>query len=277
MLLAVSATCQTNSNKTYLNRYCKPVPESEAVYYRIIEKSSDQYIIRDYYVSNDSLEMEAYGKQIEPKVIYEGKAVWYHENGRIKKEGVFKEGEEIGMFNFYYKDGLKQKEVLYTDKKMLICQYWTEDGTPSVVNGSGVINTRDDDLYLADHNEVLDSLITMSFSVREDVGDSIYLKAEQAAEYKGGMKKLYEEVAKNLHGKYPAEARRHGVDGRVFIEFIVDKNGLLTEPKVLRGIGYGCDEAALHAMSQLKKWNPAKHKGKPVKSKIVLPVVFKLN
>lgn len=104
--------------------------------------------------------------------------------------------------------------------------------------------------------------------------DEIFLVVEDRPEPKGGMKAFNKYLKKNL--KYPKQARRMGVEGKVFLEFIVDKDGSLTNIKVLKGIGAGCDEEAVRVIRQAPKWNPGKQRGRPVKVRMSIPVIFKL-
>lgn len=90
----------------------------------------------------------------------------------------------------------------------------------------------------------------------------------------GGYDSLYQFFSKEM--KYPRAATRNQVYGRVFVEFVIDKKGVPTEIKSIKGIGYGCDEEAARVIA-LTKWNPGKQRGKPVKVKMVLPVQFKIN
>jgi TonB family protein len=90
-----------------------------------------------------------------------------------------------------------------------------------------------------------------------------------------GKEHLYAFIGKEM--KYPKQARKSGVEGSVYIEFIVNKSGIIENPKVVRGIGAGCDKEALRAFTlYTDKWTLPKHNGKVVKQKIVLPVSFKL-
>jgi len=73
------------------------------------------------------------------------------------------------------------------------------------------------------------------------------------------------------------EARRKGVEGRVFVEFVVEIDGSLSEVKVIRGIGGGCDEEAIRVVMQSDKWVPGKQRGKPVRSRFNLAIIFKLS
>jgi periplasmic protein TonB len=97
---------------------------------------------------------------------------------------------------------------------------------------------------------------------------------QEAATYKGGMEGLYRGMAKVL--RYPADARRWGIEGKVYIEFIIDKEGHVQDARCLKGIGGGCDDEGVRTISQMNKWTPAKVKGKPVIQKMVLPIAFKL-
>jgi protein TonB len=67
-----------------------------------------------------------------------------------------------------------------------------------------------------------------------------------------------------------------GIEGKVFVEFIVDKDGSITEVTVMKGIGSGCDEEAIRVIKAAPKWNPGKQRGQPVKVKLIVPITFKL-
>jgi len=121
-----------------------------------------------------------------------------------------------------------------------------------------------------------DSLLVGAYWVRKSMADTVFQVVEKPANYHGGMERLYRHVNRNLKGKYPLSARREGVEGRVFIQFVVDKTGQMREPRVLKGIGAGCDQAALQSLVSLLPWEPAMHEGRPVKQMFVLPVEFRL-
>ena len=110
--------------------------------------------------------------------------------------------------------------------------------------------------------------------VEEEEPDKIFLVVEQTAAPVGGMAAFYEFVSKNI--RYPAQARRMNISGKVFVEFVVDKDGTLDQFKVIKGIGAGCDEEALRIMQLAPPWEPGKQRGKPVKQRMVLPLYFKL-
>ena len=108
----------------------------------------------------------------------------------------------------------------------------------------------------------------------EEKEEEIFMIVEEKALPKGGMSSFYKYVGANL--KYPTKARKMGIEGRVVIECVVDKDGSLNNFKVVKGIGGGCDEEAIRVLKSSPKWNPAKQRGKAVKYRMYVPIAFKL-
>ena len=104
--------------------------------------------------------------------------------------------------------------------------------------------------------------------------EEIHTRVEQMPQFGSGERELLEYLAKNI--KYPTIARENGIQGTVVIQFVVDKDGSVTEPTVVREVGGGCDEEALRVIKTMPKWIPGKQQGKPVKVRYTLPVKFKL-
>jgi protein TonB len=110
-------------------------------------------------------------------------------------------------------------------------------------------------------------------NLEEDV-DEVFNFVEKQPEPVGGLKAFYKYVSENL--KYPAQARRAGIEGRVILRFIVDKDGTLTDVRCMKGIGAGCDEEAMNVVKNAPIWNPGKQRGKAVRVQMTLPIIFKL-
>ncbi len=104
--------------------------------------------------------------------------------------------------------------------------------------------------------------------------EEIHEFADPEAKYPGGMEALMKDLTENL--VYPDSAINNNIQGKVYIEFVVETTGKLSNIKVLKGIGYGCDQAAIHAVKNLKPWIPAEINGKPIRQRFRLPVIFKL-
>ena len=112
---------------------------------------------------------------------------------------------------------------------------------------------------------------------QQDDGDfdgEIFQVVEEMPQFPGGDAGLLEYIA--THIKYPQIARENGIQGRVFVGFVVEPDGSVSNVKVLRGIGGGCDEESVRVVQSLPKWNPGKHQGKAVRVSYQVPILFKL-
>ncbi len=96
--------------------------------------------------------------------------------------------------------------------------------------------------------------------------DVIFTVVEQQAEFDGGFEAMAKFIAKNM--KYPAQARRMGVEGSVFVSFVVDREGNISDPQVIKGISADCDKEAIRVVKAMPPWKPGKQNGKPVKSRL---------
>ena len=105
--------------------------------------------------------------------------------------------------------------------------------------------------------------------------DTIYNVVEVAPEFPGGMDKMAKYLSENI--KYPEEAKEKGISGRVFISFVIEKDGSVTEVKVMRSVNPIVDNEAVRVVKAMPKWKPGLMKGKPVRVSYVLPINFKLD
>ena len=104
--------------------------------------------------------------------------------------------------------------------------------------------------------------------------DEVFMVAEQMPEFPGGMKELLKFLQNNL--KYPENAMKNNVQGRVIVQFVVEKDGTLTEFKVARSVDPDLDAEALRVLQTMPKWKPGMQRGKIVRVKFTVPVSFKL-
>ena len=104
--------------------------------------------------------------------------------------------------------------------------------------------------------------------------DAIFFVVEVQPEFPGGMDSMYAFIQKNLI--YPEKAKAEGIEGRVFITFTIEKDGSVSNVKILRGIGGGCDEVAKEVVEKMPKWKPGTQRGKPVRVQFNLPIKFEL-
>jgi len=103
----------------------------------------------------------------------------------------------------------------------------------------------------------------------------IFTVVERQPESEGGIKEFRRYIASEI--KYPLQARQAGVEGRVDVQFVVEKDGSLSEVKAIKGIGAGCDEEAVRVLQNAPRFKPGSQNGKPVRVRMVVPITFKLN
>ena len=145
-------------------------------------------------------------------------------------------------------------------------------------------------ITVVDNNEEIESEIDIDANVEEDepiepnfiidipeenIEEELpFIIVENMPTFPGGEKKMMEYVAKNV--KYPQLAKEVGTQGRVFVSFVVEKDGSITNVTILRGIGSGCDEEAMRVVKSMPKWNPGLQCGRAVRVSCNLPINFKL-
>ena len=108
----------------------------------------------------------------------------------------------------------------------------------------------------------------------EEEAEEIFTVVENQPQPIGGYEAFYKYIYDEI--KYPTFALRSNVEGRVFVQFVVEKDGTLTDFVIARGIGAGCDEEALRVLRGAPNWQPGKQRGKPVRVRMILPITFKI-
>ena len=111
----------------------------------------------------------------------------------------------------------------------------------------------------------------------EEEVDKIFQIVEQQAEPSGGIQAFYDYVFGQLDGNYPRQAQRMTIEGVVYVQFVVEKDGSLTDVVAVKGIGGGCDELAVEVVKNSPKWTPGRQRGRAVRSQRVIPIRFVLN
>lgn len=105
--------------------------------------------------------------------------------------------------------------------------------------------------------------------------EEVFEQVDENPEYPGGFEALIKYIGDNL--KYPKEAADAKTEGKVFVKFIIQKDGSVGNVEVLKGIGYGCDEEAMRVVRAMPKWNPGKQNGEPVNVFFTMPFKFLLD
>ena len=140
------------------------------------------------------------------------------------------------------------------------------------INGEVYEIDSDVKIMMQDVHSVVNQIIEKEFpkeELKEELEDNFFVVVEQMPQLRGGLANIQRKV------RYPEEARRMGIEGRVTVQFIVGVDGSIDNPRVIRGIGGGCDEEAIRVI-KTATFNPGMQRGRPVRVQYSLPIVFRL-
>ncbi len=146
-----------------------------------------------------------------------------------------------------------------------------------------VINIVEDDVEVeddieidveADQETVMDDFVPMVEEEVEEVEMEIFTVVESMPQFPGGDAERMKFLQKNI--KYPQMARESGIQGTVYVTFVVEPDGSVSDVRILRGIGGGCDEEAMRVINLMPKWNSGMQRGKPVRVQFNMPIKFTL-
>jgi len=150
---------------------------------------------------------------------------------------------------------------------------------PKVVE---VLTIVDDDTEIEDELEIEDTEaddetvveVAPIVEEEEEEAEEVFFIVEDMPVFPGGELALRKYIAQSI--KYPVIAQENGIQGKVFITFVVDKDGSVTNARVARGVDPSLDKEALRVVNSLPKWKPGKQRGKPVKVSYTVPINFVL-
>ena len=135
--------------------------------------------------------------------------------------------------------------------------------------------TKEEQQELASRGKVDELVISVPANAKdENHADEVFIAVEVNPEYPGGTNAMMKFLADNT--KYPVDAVKDNISGRVICSFVVDKDGSLRDVTVLRGVSPSLDAEAVRVIKSMPKWKPGKQKGQEVKVKFTLPVVFRM-
>ncbi|WP_131538129.1 energy transducer TonB [Pedobacter nototheniae] len=229
----------------------------------------------------------------EPALVYEGTLKKFNDKGILIEKSYFKSGKPIGAASYFYQNGKPKSVILYDASVKIpgvsdhtfskIVQAYDSLGTQMVKDGNGYYKT--EDKFYAEEGNYINSekdgvwkgrvgegtfeeqykngnLIT-GIATLSNGKTNNYKNAEEFPTFPGGIQSFYSYLAREY--KYPKEAVENRVSGRIFISFVVEKDGSLTDIKVRNHMGYGTEQEAIRVLNNCRKWIPAKQHGIPVR------------
>jgi len=140
-----------------------------------------------------------------------------------------------------------------------------------------VIEIVEDEVEIEEELEIEDteSDEDVMIEIEEESDDEFFMVVENMPEFPGGDLGLMKYIQKNV--KYPPIAKEYNITGKVYVSFIVDKSGLVTNVKIVRGVDKNLDAEALRVVKSLPKYKPGKQRGKAVRVMFTIPINFTLN
>ncbi len=137
------------------------------------------------------------------------------------------------------------------------------------------LNAKNENMFgVSDLNGGEKNLSSFDTVVSGNTDTVIFIQVEEPAEFIGGTSALQEFIKNNLH--YPQQAKEAKVEGLVFVSFVVEKDGSLSNVSIIKDIGYDCGQEVVRMIKSMPKWNPAKENGNVVRQQFNLPISFTL-
>ena len=289
----------TDRKIIYLDSLWHKTTKENLQYYRVINgyysPKQDSYLIQDYYKSG-VLEKQGISKSKEGNA-REGEFIFYYENGNKKAISYYTKNQLNGKeIQWYENKKIKQEGDYTADEKKntseyKVNQFWDNNEIQKVIDGNGDYEeTREKffasgkvkDGYKDGLWEGYDKKIGYTFKETYEnkklvSGVSIdknnvlhhYKTVEVRPEAKNGIEDFYKHVAKNF--RMPEV---EGLKGKIYLTFIIDKDGKVIDPKLIQGIGYGADEEALRVLSSYKNFIPGEIRGIKVRCTYSLPITL---
>jgi len=251
----VSAYAEIKSDTVYFNKKWKITVKDSAEYYRLTSLVNEGYLVTNHYM-NGKIQMTGALKKLDPE-IKEGSFEYFSEKGNMTEKGSFVTNKKTGLWFTYYPDGLPWIVDQYKDGKL--------EGERLFNWGNGQLKR--EEIYS-------NGILVSGKCFTEEGKDTSYYEFELMPTYKGGEAKMVEFLQENV--KYPRKARKAGIQGTVYVHFVVNKTGSIEDIRIIRGVDTSLDEAALEVVRKMPAWNPGKQDGVPVSVQYALPIKYKL-
>lgn len=287
-------------SKFYYNQSWELTTQDRAAFVRVcLLDTTNMYFagpVLDLYLSG-----KPQMKGLYSRLAKTGPFVFFYENGNPESEGNFDNDKRMGLWKFYYPNGKIKMEVQFlsdvvnevpthydsTGKKMRRGPEIDLDALSSKFTATeNFVATGDVDFttYPILRHMVRGGQTFLNVKTAPGESETIYeIKTMDGHSDvlpptpNGDIVEMYKFIGSHLH--YPPDARRAGIQGVVHIQYVVEKTGVISQVSVQKGIGGGCDEEAARVVieyAKTVKWNPASRDGKPVRSRMVIPITFEL-
>lgn len=230
-----------------------------------------------------------------------GEEINYYENGNKKSTSFYENKKQSGKFSTWYENGQLKEEGKYNPDKFdtkehyLVETIWDEKGAKMVENGNGqyVSNTKTLQEKGEYKNGMKDGIWTIistgktcnsyvdeykdgefiyGYSIDKNGIKKEYTAIERRPMPKKGLKDFYQYIGS--HFNYTKESMKNKISGRLLLSFVIDKDGKIIDPKIIKGLGFGLDEEAIRVVTSYENWNPGEQRGITVRCLYNLPLTL---
>jgi TonB family protein len=309
LFILIGFTCAFGQEKEFLDKEGNKTQENKAEYYRIATRDKDGRLagtVDEYYLSGELRKTSTYKDGT-----LEGRQVVYYANGQPEQEQNFENGRLTGSVQSWYSNGqskekgwaeIKEKPGQGPYGKMSVYKIesysdstgkiWVDKGNGEYIDYHPQASIRQKGIYTNGykqglwveynsdgrliHSEQFDKGELIEGTRYEEDGSAYkYVVLETMPEYQGGIPGLMNFLIANV--KYPKKSRKQGIEGTVFVNFIVDQTGQVTDINVVKGIGEECDAESMRVVRLMPRWKPGIQRGKAIPVRFTLPIRFKLS
>ncbi len=212
-----------------------------------------------------------------------GESMSWAENGDIQSRGFYKNGKMEGRWTYFHKqDSIASVGSYKDDKRTGEWKYFDEQGRPASTENYGENGKLEGNKFyfdtlgqIADTDVFADGKLVSTTKLVAEGENPARPFVDAMPQYPGGEKALLKFLADNI--KYPVVARNHGIQGRVFASFVIEKDGSMSNVKIVRGLCEPMKNEVFRVLALMPKWNPGMQGEKNVRVRMNLPVMFKLD
>lgn len=291
-----------NDKIIYLDSIWTPTSKGNHKYYKIIKDYHlDKKEYKNYvYYKNDKLKEETTinGKDGGLPI---GEEINYYENGNKEKIVNYINGRPTGKTVCFYENGNIKEEAEYTSnynetgKSYKLNQYWDENKNHLIVDGNGIYSCGNNKDYTETGKykdgfkdgifEGKDFKKNTSYIEKYENGKFIsgtktfadktkteYMEMEKRPFPKKGMQDFYSFIGKNF--SYTKESIKNNIKGKIYLQFVIDQDGEIVEPTIIKGLGYGLDQEAIRVLLKYGKWIPGEQRGEKVRCSFSIPLAI---